>query len=130
MTKTDLTEQQEKFLDALFSLNKETYPTQASRLREAAKIAGYSENTNPYNILKGMKTEIISKVEEYLAINAPQAVINLMELMDDPTMPGGKQLLDTIVQVLDRAGIVKKDKIEVESNAPTHVIIMPSKNSN
>ena len=57
-----LTELQNKFLDALFTEAKGNYS-------KAMRIAGYSETTNPYAIMQALRTEIIERAELEMAAN-------------------------------------------------------------
>lgn len=129
MSKESLTPQQELFLDTLFSLSKIDFPTKTERLKESARVAGYSENTNVFMILKGLKSEIVNKVEEYLALHAPEAAISLIELLEKPDGRTGKQTLEVVKDILDRVGVVKKNQVEIQSDAPTSIIIIPTKNT-
>jgi uncharacterized membrane protein len=108
-----LTELQNKFLDALFTEAKGNYS-------KAMRIAGYSETTNPYAIMQALRTEIIERAELEMAANAPKAVLSMVGVIDDPTAIGNREKLSASQQILDRVGLSKAknddDSTETESN--------------
>lgn len=125
MTKPEnkkLTEKQEAFLDALFD------EENLFDYKLAAIKAGYSDSSKPTGIARGLSTEILERTEHYLAMHAPKSAVKIVQLLDDPTKRGAKQILDSAKEVLDRAGIVKKQQMEVQTTAPTAILIMPEKN--
>ena len=80
-----LTELQSKFLDVLFTEAKGNYS-------KAMRLAGYSENSNPYAIIQALRTEIIERAElEEMAANAPKAVLSMVGVIDDPTAIGNRE---------------------------------------
>ena len=113
-----LTEQQQKFLDALFG---EAFGDPAT----ARRIAGYSEGYNTAAIMNSLKDEILERTKLYLATNAPRAAMSVVHGMIDPTEPGYKDKLNAAKDLLDRIGIVKTDKVQVE--APNGIMFLPPK---
>jgi len=94
----------------------------------AGEIAGYSHYTVP---LKALKEEIIDRAEQVLAGFAPKAsmqVINTMGL-EESTTPGANVRLEAAKQVLDRIGLVKKEKIDVNAKVAHGIFILPPKNN-
>ena len=113
----DLTDKQKNFLDALFG-----------EANGDPKIAGYSHYTVP---LKALKDEIIDRAEQVLAAFAPRAsmqVINTMG-MEESTTPGANVRLEAAKQVLDRIGLVKREKIDVNAKVAHGIFILPPKNN-
>ena len=117
----ELTELQQKFLNALFGEAKGNYS-------RAMLLAGYSPNTNPHHILQSLRTEIVSRAELELAANAPKAVMSMIGVLDDPTSMGVREKLLASQQVLDRIGLSKVEKVNVEANKPMGLFILPAKN--
>lgn len=115
----ELTEQQQKFLDVLFT-------EAGGNLVLAKKLAGYSDNTPTRNITNGLKAEIIEATQMYIATHAPKAAIAVISAIEDPTELGIKDKLSAAKDLLDRAGLVKTDKVQVE--ASNGVMILPAKN--
>ncbi len=116
-----ITEKQESFLKHLFS-------DAHGNPRQAAKLAGYSHYTVP---LKALKEEIIDRAEQVLAGFAPKAsmqVINTMGLEESAT-PGANVRLEAAKQVLDRIGLVKREKIDVNAKVAHGIFILPPKNN-
>jgi len=116
-----LTELQSNFLDALFGEAKGNYT-------KALKVAGYSTNTNPYAIMQALRTEIIERAEMEMAANAPKAVLSMVGVIDDPTAVGNRERLAASQQILDRVGLSKVEKLNVSSDKPIGVFILPAKN--
>jgi hypothetical protein len=91
----------------------------------AKKLAGYSESTNTSEIVKGLKEEILEATQMYMARNAPKAAMAMVSGLFDPTELGIKDKLSAAKELLDRTGIVKTDKVQVE--AAGGVMLMPPK---
>ena len=116
-----LTELQAKFLDVLFTEAKGNYS-------KAMRLAGYSENSNPYAIIQALRTEIIERAELEMAANAPKAVLSMVGVIDDPTAIGNREKLAASQQVLDRVGLSKVEKLNVSAEKPMGLFILPAKN--
>ena len=116
----ELTELQQKFLNALFGEAKGNHA-------KAMRLAGYSENTNPHHILQSVRQEIIERAELEMAANAPNAVMSMVCVLDDPTELGVREKLMASQQILDRVGLSKVEKINVETNKPVGLFVLPAK---
>lgn len=116
----ELTELQQKFLNALFGEAKGNHA-------KAMRLAGYSENTNPHHILQSVRQEIIERAELEMAANAPKAVMSMVGVLDDPTELGVREKLMASQQILDRVGLSKVEKINVETNKPVGLFVLPAK---
>lgn len=116
----ELTELQNKFLDALFG------PAKGNHAK-AMKIAGYSEATNPHHIINSVRTQIIERAELEMAVNAPKAVLSMVGVIDDPSAIGNRERLAASQQILDRVGLSKVEKVNVTSDKPIGVFILPAK---
>lgn len=113
-----LTERQQKFLDALF--------TDANgSIKDAKIIAGYSPSTNNQEIIKALKEEILDATQIYMASNAPKAALAMVSGIDTPTELGTRDKLSAAKELLDRTGLIKTEKIQVESSGG--VMLMPPK---
>ena len=113
-----MTEQQEKFLNALFG-------EAQGNFREAMDIAGYAKTEYPARIIRTMKAEISERAEYMLAANAPKAVLSMSGILDDPSALGNRDRLAAAKEILDRAGIVKTEKVEHKTNGAAIVILPP-----
>ena len=116
----ELTELQQKFLNALFGEAKGNHA-------KAMRLAGYSENTNPHHILQSVRQEIIERAELEMAANAPKAVMSMVGVLDDPTELGVREKMMASQQILDRVGLSKVEKINVETNKPVGLFVLPAK---
>jgi len=115
-----LTDKQQKFLDVLFD-------EAGGSVVEAKKLAGYSENNSTTEIVKTLKEEIVEITQLYMARNAPRAAMSLVSGMIDPTELGMKEKLNASKDLLDRIGLVKTEKLQVEAN--NGLMILPPKDA-
>ena len=115
----ELTELQNKFLDALFG------PAKGNHAK-AMKIAGYSENTKTSTVLQTLQEEIIDRTQMYLASNGPMAAMAMTGVLTDPTALGNRDRISAAREILDRTGIVKTERITVQAE-PTSMIMFPPK---
>jgi hypothetical protein len=119
----ELTVKQKAFLDALFG------EAQGS-LTKAALMAGYSESmaNNAYSIARGLREEIIERAQDILAANSIKASYVLTDTLDEgATKPGVTARLTAAQQILDRVGIVKHDKVDINTDAQIGIFILPPK---
>ena len=119
----ELTELQEKFLNALFGEAKGNYA-------KAMRIAGYASSTNSHVIVQSLRSEIIERAELEMAANAPKAVMSMVGVLDDPTAIGNREILSASQQLLDRVGLSKVEKLNVSSDKPIGLFILPEKKKN
>jgi len=118
--KKSLTDSQEKFLDALFGEAK-------GNPKRAGELAGYSEHSYP-KVLRNLKSEIISRAEIYLATHSAKAATKMVDMLDeDGTTPQASIRMEAAKQILDRIGIAKKEKLDVNVKAMHGLFILPPK---
>jgi len=118
--KKSLTESQEKFLDALFG-------EAQGNPRIAGELAGYSDHSYP-KVLRNLKTEIVSRAENYLAVHSAKAATKMVQMLDeDGTTPHASIRMEAAKQILDRIGVVKKDQLDVNVNLKHGMFILPAK---
>jgi hypothetical protein len=72
-----------------------------------------------------LKEEIIEATQLYIAMNAPRAAMAVVSGIADPTELGLKEKLNAAEDLLDRAGLVKTDKVQIET--PSGIMILPAK---
>ena len=115
-----LTNTQEKFLDALFGEAR-------GNPRKAGELAGYSEHSYP-KVLRNLKSEIVSRAENYLATHSAKAATKMVDMLDeDGTTPHANIRLEAAKQILDRIGIIKKEQIDINMKAMHGIFILPAK---
>ena len=118
--KRNLTDIQEKFLDALFG-------TARGDPKKAGELAGYSNHSYP-KVLRNLKQEIVSRAENYLAVHSAKAATKMVDMLDeDGTTPHANIRIEAAKQILDRIGIVKKDQIDINMKAMHGIFILPAK---
>lgn len=114
----ELTEKQQKFLSVLFD-------GANGDVVAAKKLAGYSDATPTSDIIKGLKEEILEATQMFMARNAPKAAMAMVGGLYDPTELGIKDKLAAAKELLDRTGLVKTEKMQVEATGG--VMLMPPK---
>lgn len=122
MSEKELNAKQELFLEYLFN----DAECMGNTVRAAEK-AGY-ENSYHAALVRSLADEIITRSNQYLALNAPKAVRKLVDAMDeDKSIPGAELRLKAVEAVLDRIGISKKQQVELSSNDSTPIFFIPAK---
>tara|TARA_X000001382_G_scaffold27066_1_gene17414 strand:- start:550 stop:981 length:432 start_codon:yes stop_codon:yes gene_type:complete len=118
--KRNLTDSQEKFLDALFG-------EAQGNPKKAGELAGYSDHSYP-KVLRNLKQEIVSRAENYLAVHSARAATKMVNMLDeDGTTPHANIRLEAAKQILDRIGVVKKDSLDINMKAAHGIFILPAK---
>lgn len=115
------TEKQEAFLEALMGEAR-------GDIRTAMEIAGYAKTTKMVEVVGALKDEINERASMVLAMNAPKAAFGLIGVLDDPTAMGARNSVSAAREVLDRTGLVKKEKLEVSSDGGGMFILPPKSN--
>lgn len=113
-----LTEKQQRFLDVLFD-------EAGGDVVRAKELAGYSPNNSTTEIIKAIKEEVVEATQLYMARNAPRAAMSIVSGMVQPTELGMKDKLTAAKDLLDRVGLVKTEKLQVE--ASNGLMILPPK---
>lgn len=119
--KKPLTELQEAFLDALVGEAK-------GNIREAMRLAGYSEYTKVHEVVNPLREEILERTQMILAMNAPRAAHGMIDVLVDPSAMGARNAVSAASQILDRVGLVKKEQVEVKTDG-TAMFILPPKSA-
>ena len=114
-----LTDKQQKLLNVLFD-------GANGDIVLAKKLAGYSNSSSTTDIMKGIKEEILEATQMYMARNAPRAAVAMTGALVDPTELGIRDKMVAAKDLLDRVGLVKTEKMEVQASGG--VVLMPPKN--
>jgi len=112
------TENQVKFLDVLFD-------EAGGDVATAKKLAGYADGTSTTVVVKSLKEEILEATQHYMARNAPKAAVAMAGALLDPTELGLRDKMSAAKELLDRTGLVKTEKLQVEASGG--VMLMPPK---
>jgi len=113
-----LTEMQQTFLQVLFD-------QAGGDVVTAKKLAGYADGTSTSDIVKSMKEEIMEATQLYMSRNAPRAAVAMVGGLTDPTELGIRDKMAAAKELLDRTGLVKTEKMQVEATGG--VMLMPIK---
>ena len=115
----ELTVKQKTFLDSLVNCG--------GNAKQAAELAGYAEGSYT-SVVKSLKKEILDIAEGILAQNAPKAAMKLVNIMEnDQPIPQANIRLQAAQTLLDRVGISKTDKINVNVEGSNGIFILPAK---
>lgn len=117
--KKELTELQLAFLEHLYGDARGDY-------KVAMALAGYSPNTRVTDILKSLREEIREVALDYLALSAPKAAYEMVDIISNPTKGGASIAIAAAKEVLSRSGVNAKEdaSIRVPSGG---IFIMPAK---
>ena len=117
----EYTEKQLAFLEALGT-------TAQGNIRHAMREAGYAETTHQKELVGPLQDEMVDLANMILATHSAQAAFGLVGVLDEPTAMGAKNAIAAATQVLDRVGVVKKEKVEVTTDTGGLFILPPKKN--
>ena len=114
-----LTEKQESFLNNLIETK--------GNLKLSAELAGYSGNH--YQVIQSLKKEIVDLASDVLAKEAPSAAFKLVEVLEsNKPMPHANVKLQAAQTILDRVGLGKKERLDVNHNVQSGgIFLMPDK---
>lgn len=119
MSSKELTTKQQSFLDNLVITGGDP--------KKAAELAGYSDNSH-YQVIKALKHEIVELASGILAQSAPKAAMKLVEVMNsDAPLPQANLKLQAAQTILDRTGLGKQERLEVNNNVQGGLFILPAK---
>ena len=117
--KKELTIRQQNFLDHLVDTGGDP--------REAAELAGYAKNGH-WQVAHALKNEIIELASNILAQSAPKAAMKLVDIMDSNTpIPQANMRLQAAQTILDRTGLGRQDRIDVNHKVEGGLFILPAK---
>ena len=114
----ELTEKQQKFLAVLFD-------EAGGDVLSAKKLAGYSDTYSTTDVVNSLKEEILESTQSFMARNAPKAAMAMVGGLYDPTELGIRDKMSAAKELLDRTGLVKTEKVQVEAKGG--VMLMPPK---
>ena len=116
--KRTLTEKQQSFLNNLIETKGD--------LKLSAELAGYAGNH--YQVINSLKQEIVELASTVLAREAPKAAFKLVEVMDsDTAMPQANVKIQAAQTILDRVGVAKTERLQVDQNVNGGIFILPEK---
>ena len=113
-----LTEKQESFLSHLVETGGD--------FKKSAELAGYSGNH--YQVLQSLKEEVVDVASNVLAREAPTAAFKIIDILkSDKPISQANYKLQAAQTILDRVGVSKTDRLEVNHNAGGGIFILPEK---
>jgi len=118
--KKELTEKQQTFLNNVV--------VTGGDLKKAAELAGYKGNH--YQVIQSLKDELVDMAQNLLAHNAPRAAMKLVEVMDsDRPVPQASSKLQAAQTILDRVGVAKTERLNIDHNVNGGLFILPQKDT-
>jgi len=115
-----ITDKRQAFIDFLFGAA-EGDPAKARDMAE------YSPNTKPSNIMAEIQNAIIERAKMELTLHSPKAVTKLVNMLDGDLDPMTKERLMVIKEVLDRAGLIKKEQGAFAGAEIQAIVLLPPK---
>jgi hypothetical protein len=113
------TDKQRAFLECLFD-------NECKGNISAAKVkAGYSESTPNKMITDALTDEIAEVTRKFIATATTESAYALFDILRSPARVGNREKMAAAKDLLDRAGLVKTEKVEVTTKEP--VFILPAK---
>jgi hypothetical protein len=117
--KKELTIKQQSFLDFLVETGGDP--------KQAAELAGYAPNSY-WQVVKALKHEIIDMASSILAHSAPKAAMKLVHVLDsDQPLPQANIKLQAAQTILDRVGLAKADRLDVNHKVEGGIFVLPAK---
>ena len=114
----NLTEKQQQFLNHLVETGGD--------FKKSAELAGYSGNH--YQVLRSLREEVVDLASDVLAREAPTAAFKIIEVMkSDKPIPQANNKLQAAQTILDRVGVSKTDRLEVNHHTAGGIFILPEK---
>ena len=89
------------------------------------RIVRYSGHAKVAHTAKELRGEIRETTETLLAMYAPKAAYALTSVLENPDTFNARHLISAAKEILVRTGLVKKERIEVTSNARGIFILLP-----
>ena len=95
-------------------------------MKLSAELAGYSGNH--YQVIRSLKEEIVDLASNVLAREAPSAAFKLVEVMSSNTaLPQANVKLQAAQTILDRVGLGKQERMQIDHNVQGGIFILPEK---
>ena len=114
-TLRNLTEMQQSFLDNVLETGGD--------LKKSAELAGYKGSPN--QVIKSLKGELVDLAQDVLAHSAPKAAFKLVSMLDtDRPIPQASNKLQAAQAILDRVGVVKQEKVNVDHKVTGGLFIL------
>jgi phage terminase small subunit len=119
--KTELTDKQEKFINALVS--------NGGKVSQAVEEAGYRPTSRSW-LMRTLKDEILERTRSMLASYSVKAAHRITEGLDaDGTLPVNQMDMrfKSAEAILDRVGLSKKHVTEIQGEVVHGIVMLPAK---
>ncbi len=123
---SDYTPNQKRFAE-VFVEQSRTNPNYSEVCKVALISAGYAEGTSVTEIMRAVKDLIIELSSLRLVQMIPKIINGMESVVDNPSIPGAKNIIAAAIPLLDRAGIIKKEESTLIVKQPDGILIMPCK---
>ena len=94
---------------------------------QANSLALYADSVVYTSIVNTLTDDIADVTKKCIANSSTKAAYTLLSVMADPTDLGVKEKMLAAKDILDRAGFVKTDRVEVKTSEP--LFILPAKDN-
>jgi hypothetical protein len=119
-SESGLLNREEEFLNKLFDEFQ-------GDIRSAMNAVGYPKDTPTSVVTKKLHKQIQERSREFIAASTARASLQLVNIYLDPTAPGAKNIIATSKEILDRGGVYKEERVQVQDES--NMFILPPKNS-
>ena len=117
-SESGLLNREEEFLNKLFDEFQ-------GDLRSAMSAVGYPKDTPTSVVTKKLHKQIQERSREFIAASTARASLQLVNIYLDPTAPGAKNIIATSKEILDRGGVYKEERVQVQDES--NMFILPPK---
>lgn len=124
----ELTDKQQRYITALYELDTNEFKSERARQRQAARLAGYSDETKLVDINSSIPDEVfLQTASRFAASQLPRTMINIANIQEGKHSFEAGALLKAGERLSDIAGLIKKDKLVIEHNVNMAYIELPAK---
>ncbi len=96
-------------------------------VKDACAEVGYMHVNVCYEILRKYKDYVLDCMAHQLMLAGPTAIVKMKDMLEEGAVaPGANTRMEAAKQILDRIGLIKKEKIEIEATQGG-IFILPSK---
>lgn len=119
-TESGLSLKEQNFLDVLFEVA-------GGDVRRAMDLSGFPKDMPTSSVVKKLNKYIKEASKDFLIASSAKAAMSLVQVLNDPTAPGVKNIIPAAKEILDRGGVFKEEAPQISE--VRNVFILPAKNT-
>lgn len=117
-TESGLSLKEQNFLDVLFEVA-------GGDVRRAMDLSGFPKDMPTSVVVKKLNKYIKEASKDFLIASSAKAAMSLVQVLNDPTAPGVKNIIPAAKEILDRGGVFKEEAPQISE--VRNVFILPAK---